>query len=94
MLIAVSFSNLKAQQPGKNSSKPYKLLSSGKQITIKSTKNIQHIMLWTSSGHRVVEQREINATSFSFVIPVNEKLFFLMIGLVDGKIFTEKIGVQ
>ena len=78
----------------KKEAKPYKLLSSGRQITIKSNKNIMHVMLWTTSGYRVVEQKEINNNSFVVNIPVNQKTFFLMIGLSDGKIYTEKIGVQ
>jgi hypothetical protein len=51
-------------------------------------------MLWTTGGHRVVEQREINSSSFAFTIPVNEKIFFLMVGMDGGKIYTEKIGTQ
>jgi hypothetical protein len=51
-------------------------------------------MLWTISGHRVVEQKEINAPSCSFVIPINDKFYFLMVGLEGGKIYTEKIGIQ
>jgi hypothetical protein len=74
--------------------KPYKLLTSGKQITIKSSKQIKHVMLWTTGGNRVVEQREINNNSFVVNIPVNQKTFFLMIGLSDGKIYTEKIGLR
>lgn len=90
-VLSVSFLILHAQ--AKKENKPYKVLSSGKQISIKSNRNIQHVMLWTSSGHRVVEQREINAASFAFTIPVNEKIFFLMVGLEGGKIYTEKIGL-
>lgn len=89
-----SFSFLALSAQPKKESKLYKVFTSGKQVTIKSSRNIQHVMLWTTSGHRVVEQREINAGSFSFVIPVNEKLFFLMVGLEGGKIYTEKIGIQ
>ncbi len=86
-------------QPGDNQSikkesRPYKVLSSGKEITIKSNRNILHVMVWTASGHRVVEQKEINAASFTFTIPVNDKIFFLMVGLESGKIYTEKIGVE
>lgn len=81
-------------QPGKQELKPYKVLTSGKQITIKSTKDINHVMLWTIGGNRVVEEKEINKSSYSFTIPVNQKAFYLMIGLTGGKIYTEKIGVQ
>lgn len=92
VFLSVSFVALHAQV--KKESRPYKILSSGKQISIKSNRTIQHVMLWTSSGHRVVEQREINAGSYTFTIPVNEKIFFLMVGLQGGKIYTEKIGIQ
>jgi hypothetical protein len=81
-------------QPAKKENKPYKVLTSGKEITIKCNKNIQHVMVWTTDGHRVVEQKEINAGSFTFTIPINEKLFFMMVGLEGGKIYTEKIGIQ
>jgi hypothetical protein len=74
--------------------KPYKILTSGKQITVKSVKEIKSIMVWTASGHRIVEQREINATSFSFDVNVSEKFFFLMIQYEGLKPFTEKIGIQ
>ena len=74
--------------------KPYKILTSGKQITIKSTKDIKSIMVWTASGHRIVESKEVNATSFSFTININEKIFFVMIQLEGFKPYTEKIGVQ
>jgi hypothetical protein len=96
--ITFSFSASQAQpgsdQPARKESLPYKVLTSGKQVTIKSNLNIQHIMLWTTSGHRVVEQREINSSSYTFTIPMNDKLFFLMVGMEGGKVYTEKIGVQ
>jgi hypothetical protein len=79
---------------GKKEVKPYKLLTSGRQITIKSTRDIKNVMLWTTSGYRVIEQKEINNSSFVLNIPVNQKTFFLMIGLSNGKIYTEKIGIQ
>lgn len=93
VLLSVLFISGQAQ-PAKKETKPYKVLSSGKQLTIKSTKNIQHVMLWTSSGHRVVEQRDINTTSYNFLVPVSEKIFFLMVSFDNGKVFTEKIGIQ
>lgn len=102
LLTIVSFSLLficSQAQPGSNlpvkkDSKPYKVLTSGKQITIKSTKDIMHVMLWTTGGNRVIEQKEINSSSYTFTIPVSQKAFFLMIGLSDGKIYTEKIGIR
>ena|ERR1044071_783704 len=74
--------------------KPYRILTSGKQITVKSSLDITSVMVWTASGHRIVEQKEINAPSFSFRVAVNEKVFFLMLELKGEKRFTEKIGVQ
>lgn len=74
--------------------KPYKLATSGKQVTIRSVKGIRHVMLWTTGGNRVVEQGGINNNSWVMNIPVNDKAFFLMVGLGDGKIYTEKIGIQ
>jgi hypothetical protein len=96
-LLAVAilcFSFLVSPAQSKKETKLYKVFTSGKQVTIKSNRNIQHIMIWTTSGHRVVEQREINADSYTFTIPINEKIFFLMVGLEGGKIYTEKIGIQ
>lgn len=80
-------------KPPVQEEKPYKLLTSSKQITIKSSKGIKHIMLWTTGGNRVVEQKDINSSSFVLDIPVNQKTFFLMIGLQDGKVYTEKLAI-
>lgn len=74
--------------------KPYKVMTSGKQITINSSRNIFNVMLWTTGGNRVVEQKDINTTNYTFTVPVNQKTFFLMISLSDGKVYTEKIGVR
>ena len=78
----------------KKEARPYKILTAGKQVTIKSTKAINHVMLWTTGGNRVIEQKKINSNSYTFTIPVNQKTFFLMIGLEGGKIYTEKIGIR
>jgi hypothetical protein len=74
--------------------KPYKILTSGKQVTVKSTKEIKTVMVWTSTGHRIIEEKSVNATSFSFRINLTEKVFFIMIQFEGSKPFTEKIGVQ
>ena len=94
LLFIISHAQTAHELPVKKEPRPYQLLNNGKQLTLKSNKNIQNVMLWTSGGHRVVEQRDINATSYSFTIPVNEKLFFLMVGFAGGKVYTEKIGVR
>ncbi len=81
--------------PVKKESKPFKVLASGKQITVKSSKDIKTIMVWTASGHRIVEQTNVNASSYSFnVSGSREKIFFIMVQYQDGKPITEKIGVQ
>ena len=74
--------------------KPYRVLTSGKQVTIKSSKSIKNIMVWTASGHRIVEQKDINVASYSFNTITKEKIFFLMIQYEGQKPFTEKIGVD
>ena len=51
-------------------------------------------MVWTATGHRIVEQHELEINFYSFTVPVNEKIFFLMVEMQDGKRFTEKFGVQ
>lgn len=76
------------------SAKPYKILTDGKQITIQSKLDIRSVLVWTSSGHRIVEQKEINAATYKFSFPAREKILFLMLETINGKRFTEKIGVQ
>jgi len=92
ILFTVSFFSLQAQS-SKKETKPYKVITSGRQLTIKSSKTISNVMVWTTDGNRVVEQKNINNNSFTIDIPVYRKAFYLMIGLINGKIYTEKIGV-
>ena len=82
------------KEPVDKASKPYRIYTSGKQITVKSTKDIKNVMVWTASGHRIVEEHGLNAASYSFTIGINEKVFFLMLELKGDKRYTEKIGVQ
>ena len=77
-----------------SAAKPYKILTDGKQITIQSKLDIRSVLVWTSSGHRIVEQKEINAAIYKFTFPAREKILFLMLETINGKRFTEKIGVQ
>lgn len=74
--------------------KPYRILTSGKQVTIKSTRDIKSVMAWTAGGHRIVEQKDINASNYSFRVTVQQKFVFVMVQMTDGKVFSEKIGVQ
>jgi len=95
----VSFSM--AQDPGprskpqeKTESKPFRILTNGRRITIQSNQDMNRVMAWTTTGHRVVEQTSFDSPSFSFSIPDGEKFLFLMIQLKNGKYYTEKIGVR
>jgi hypothetical protein len=74
--------------------RPYKVSNNGRQVTLKSSKTMQHVMLWTTDGHRIVEQKELNSSNYTFSVPGNSKLFFMMVGFGDGKIYTEKIGLR
>jgi hypothetical protein len=99
--IAVAFLSLTVQaQPvniaisEKPAAKPYRIQTSGKQITIKSTKDIKSIIIWTAGGHRIVEHKDVNNPVYSFRITVREKIFFLRLQLKDGKTYSEKFGVE
>jgi hypothetical protein len=74
--------------------KPFKILTNGKQVIIQSKQNLKSIMVWTASGHRVVEQKEINATSYSFTLSIKEMIFFLLLETAEGKRYTEKLGIH
>ena len=76
------------------SAKPFKVLTNGKQITIQSKQNLRSLMVWTASGHRIVEEKELTTTSYSFTLPAREKVFFIVIETAEGKRFTEKMGVK
>jgi len=78
----------------KAESKPFRVLTNGRRITIESSQNINRVMAWTTTGHRIVEQTKFDNPSFTFTIPTTEKFIFVMIQLKNGKYYTEKIGVQ
>jgi hypothetical protein len=83
-----------AVKENEKSNKPYRILTSGKLVTIKSSKTIKSVMVWTSGGNRILEEKNVNASNYNFRITVNEKIFFIMVQLADGKTYSEKIGVQ
>ena len=91
-----------AQDPSLNSksisakteSKPFRVLTNGRRITIESNQDINRIMAWTTTGHRIVEQTKFDNPSFTFTIPNTEKYIFVMIQLKNGKYYTEKVGAQ
>ena len=74
--------------------KPFKVLTNGKQITIQSKQNLKSLLVWTASGHRFVEEKELKTTSYSFTVPAKETIFYMMIETSEGKRFTEKMGVK
>ena len=78
----------------KKETKPFRILTNGKRITIQSSKNISTIMVWTASGHRIVEQKDVEAPNYDFTVPANEKFVFIMLQIKNGKHYTEKVGVQ
>lgn len=89
--------NVSSAQPDKAATtgpRPYKLLTSGKQISFRSQKIIKHIMVWTSAGNRVAEHKDINASNYTVDLPISPKTYFLMVTFSDGKIYTEKIGIR
>jgi len=82
---------------GKKIKKPFRILASGRRVTIQSIENnnsIKQVLVWTSSGHRIVEQHDLDVAEYAFTIPVNEKIFFLLLEMKDGGMHTEKFGVQ
>ena len=87
-------SKLPATSSEKAAKKPFKILTNGKKVTVQSSSNIKTVLVWTSSGHRIIEQQELNVSSYSFETPAKEKIFFLRIELDNGKMYTEKVGVQ
>ena len=74
--------------------KPYKVLTAGKRVTIQSKTEISKILVWTSSGHRFVEENNVKAPSYTFNVTTGEKFFYIMLELKDGKRYTEKVGVE
>jgi hypothetical protein len=103
-IIAITFLSILTQaQPANTSvsvketekiSKPYRILTSGKQVTIKTTKDIKSIIVWTSDGNRILEHKDVNANSYTFRITVREKIFFIRLQLADGNTYSEKIGIE
>ena len=74
--------------------KPFRVLTNGKQITIQSKQNLKSLIVWTASGHRFVEEKGLTTTSYSFTVPAKETIFYIMLETAEGKRFTEKMGVK
>jgi hypothetical protein len=94
-----SFIQAQAKQSNKSAvttkaPKPFKVLTNGKQITVQTKQNLRSLMVWTASGHRIVEEKDLTTNSYSFTVPSKEKVFFMMLETAEGKRFTEKMGVK
>lgn len=76
------------------SAKPFKVLTNGNRITIQSKQNLKSLMVWTASGHRFVEEKDLTTNSYSFTVPAKENIFYIMLETAEGKRFTEKMGVK
>ena len=74
--------------------KPFKVLTNGKQITIQSKQNLKSLLVWTASGHRFVEEKQLTSNSYSFTVPAKETIFYIMLETAEGKRFTERMGVK
>ncbi len=79
---------------GRTAPKIFKVLTNGKRITIQAREDLKTLIVWTTSGHRILEQKDINAPSYTFQITVREKIFYVLAETVSGKRGTEKIGVK
>ena len=79
---------------GKPPVKPFKVLTNGKQITVQSKQHLKSLIVWTASGHRIVEEKDLQTTNYSFTVPAKEKVFYLMVETAEGKRFTQKMGVK
>lgn len=78
----------------KTTGKPFRIYTTGNRITVQSKINIRKLMLWTATGDRVVEDKNLNCANYSYTVTIRKRTFFLMLELADGKRYTEKIAVQ
>ena len=100
-LFGVScFINAQAKSTSKSTTttpaatKPFKILTNGKQITVQTKQHLRSLIVWTASGHRFVEEKDLTSNSYSFTVPAKEKIFYMMLETAEGKRFTEKMGVK
>lgn len=73
--------------------KPFKVLTSGRSITIKCNSNLKNILIWTSQGNRVVEQKDLRQPQFTYTATIRESVFFILLELENGERFTERVGI-
>ncbi len=72
---------------------PYKVLTTGNQVTVKCLRAIRTIMAWNTGGTRILEKSP-HTSVFSFRVATTHKIIFLRIQLEDGKTYSEKIGLN
>ena len=94
VINAQGSSTTNAETKNAPAAKPYKVLTNGKQITIQAKQNLKSLMVWSANGHRIVEEKELKTSSYSFYVPTKEKICFISIETMEGKRFSEKIGVK
>lgn len=73
---------------------PFKILTQGKKITVKTKAKINKLMIWTASGHRIAEDYNLNTNTWSYSVSVRENIYYIMMELADGKRYTKKIGLH
>lgn len=79
---------------GKKVPKIFKVHTNGKRITIQAKEDLKTLIVWTTSGHRILELKNINAPTYTFQVTVKENIFFILVETVSGKRDTEKIGIK
>jgi hypothetical protein len=84
----------KSETATSSMTKPFRVLTNGKQITIQSKQNLRSLMVWTASGHRFVEEKALSTNSYSFIVPAKETIFYIMLETAEGKRFTERMGLK
>ena len=94
-LIIFSLSNAShAQETGKDTKIPYKVITESNRITLKSTMKMKKILVWTASGHRIAEEHNLDTYTWSYRVTIPENIFFLMVETADGKRTTKRIGLR
>ena len=92
-LFALLLSLAPGQAPAQNNvTRPFKMYSAGKQLTLRSPKPMHRILVWTIEGDRLAEWREAASSQVTIELPVFRKVYFLMVVFADGKVWSGKIA--
>lgn len=93
-LLALLLSLAPGPAPAQSAdTRPFKLLSAGRQLTLRSPKPMHRILVWTIEGNRLAEWRETASSQVTIELPVYRKVYFLMVVFADGKVWSGKIAV-